>query len=68
MTGIDDSITISIHSTTKRGLMAKISVSFRFDEDIVNLLERQSVRENRNRTQHLQELIKKEENRRDDRR
>jgi len=47
--------------------MAKISVSFRFDEDIVKLLERQSVRENRNRTQHLQELIKKEENKRDDR-
>ncbi len=46
--------------------MAKISVSFRLDKDIVKLLERQAIRENRNKTQHIQELIKNEENMRDD--
>jgi hypothetical protein len=40
--------------------MAKISVSFRFDKEIIELLERQASSENRNKTQHLQELIKKE--------
>lgn len=47
--------------------MPKVSMSFRFSEEIVKILERQAARENRNMTQHIQELIKDQENRRDDR-
>ena len=40
--------------------MAKISVSFRLDEDIIQKLEDQSKSEKRNKTQHITELIKEE--------